>query len=277
MRGGSHSVEALIESSGALADAVDKLRFAAPVVHVYNPLRYAAAMHEEYLTRYGFGPKEVVLVGMNPGPFGMAQTGVPFGDVGMVRDFLGLGGAKGGGTGAKIGVPPKQHAKRPVLGLGCPRGEVSGQRLWGWARDRFGTADVFFARFFVVNYCPLAFLEESGRNLTPDKLPAVAQAKLFTACDEALRQTVDTLRPRFVIGVGAFAAGRAAKALATRGGRSHPDLRIGHILHPSPASPFANRGWAAAVERQLADLGVALPRGAGGRSMDNPSDRSQGG
>ena len=43
---------------------------------------------------------------------------------------------------------------------------------------------------------------------------------------------------------------------AGRGGSSRYDIRIGRVLHPSPASPAANRGWAAAAEKQLLALGV---------------------
>jgi single-strand selective monofunctional uracil DNA glycosylase len=234
----------LVRISRALARDVGALRFAPPVTHVYNPLAYAAALHEAYLRRYGAGPKAVVLLGMNPGPFGMVQTGVPFGDVAVVRDWLELRGA--------VSAPPAEHPRRPVLGLDCVRGEVSGQRLWGWARDRFGTPERFFERFFVVNYCPLAFVEESGRNRTPDKLPGAEQAPLFAACDAALQKTVRALQPRHVVGVGAFATKRAQVALAGF------DLRIGTMLHPSPASPLANRGWAGKVDRALADCGVQL-------------------
>src|SRR5688572_32536315 len=95
---------------------------------------------------------------MNPGPFGMAQTGVPFGDVAMVRDWLGIVAA--------VAKPRDEHPKRPVLGFECQRSEVSGARLWGWARARFGTPQRFFERFFVANYCPLAFMESSGANRT---------------------------------------------------------------------------------------------------------------
>ena len=232
----------LIDISRALSERVAALRFAEPVACVYNPLEYARAPHEQYLSRYGSGTKEVLLLGMNPGPFGMAQTGVPFGDVAMVRDWLGID--------APVAKPVREHPKRPVLGFACRRSEVSGTRLWGWARDRFGTPERFFARFFVANYCPLVFMETSAANRTPDKLPAAEAAALFAACDDALRDVVRLLRPRLVVGVGAFAERRARAAL---GGS---DLAIGTILHPSPASPLANRGWAVTVERQLRDLGV---------------------
>lgn len=234
----------LIDISRALSERVAALRFADPVVRVYNPLEYARAPHELYLSRYGGGPKEVLLLGMNPGPFGMAQTGVPFGDVTMVRDWLGVV--------APVTKPPEEHPKRPVLGFECPRAEVSGTRLWGWARDRFGTPQRFFERFFVANYCPLAFMESSGANRTPDKLPSAEQQAVFRACDEALRAIVRELKPQLVVGVGGFAERRARIALVSE------NIRIGTILHPSPASPLANRGWAAAVERQLFGLGVAV-------------------
>jgi single-strand selective monofunctional uracil DNA glycosylase len=233
----------LISISRDLAHRVSRLRFGPPVTHVYHPLEYATVPHEAYLRRYGQPPRRVVLLGMNPGPFGMAQTGIPFGDVTMVRDWLGVQGP--------VGQPARMHPKRPVLGFDCARSEVSGVRLWGWARDRFGTPQAFFATFFVGNYCPLAFFEASGRNRTPDKLPAAEQVPLFAACDEALRRMVEVLRPQYVVGVGTFACKRARLALAGL------DVAVDTILHPSPASPLANRGWAAAASRQLAALGIA--------------------
>jgi single-strand selective monofunctional uracil DNA glycosylase len=235
----------LIAISRQLAKRVSGLAFAPPVAYVYNPLDYARELHETYLARFGAGTKDVLLLGMNPGPFGMAQTGVPFGDTTMVRDFLGLAGA--------VGRPDKEHPKRKVLGLECPRCEVSGTRLWGWARDDFRSADRFFARFFVANYCPLVFMAASGANITPDKLPAGERKALFAICDEALVKTVDTLEPRVVVGIGGFAAERARTALEGRA------VTVGTILHPSPASPMANRGWAEQARRQLADLGIRLP------------------
>jgi single-strand selective monofunctional uracil DNA glycosylase len=233
----------LVEVSRGLSERVAGLRFAT-VACVYNPLDYARASHELYLTRYGGGQKEVLLLGMNPGPFGMAQTGVPFGDVTMVRDWLGIV--------APVVKPLHEHPKRPVLGFDCQRAEVSGTRLWGWARERFGTPQHFFSRFFVANYCPLAFVEETGANRTPDKLPAAEQQALMSACDEALRDIVQLLEPRIVVGIGGFAERRARAALAGL------NVAVGTILHPSPASPLANRGWAVAIERQLQELGISL-------------------
>ena len=216
---------------------MNALTFAPPVTHVYNPLEYARAPHEAYLTKYGAGRRRVLLVGMNPGPFGMAQTGVPFGDVACVRDFLGIGGP--------VHSPAVQHPSRPIDGFDCGRCEISGTRLWGWVRDRFGTADAFFRDHFVANYCPLVFMEASGRNRTPDKLPAHEREPLFAACDEALREIARQLEPDVVIGIGAFAERRAREALAESG------VRISGMLHPSPASPLANRDWAGQADAAL--------------------------
>jgi single-strand selective monofunctional uracil DNA glycosylase len=234
---------ALVASSAQLAADVDRLAFSPPVTHVYNPLRYAWEPHRRYLERYGEGTGRVVLVGMNPGPFGMAQTGVPFGDVAMVRDWMGIAGA--------VKAPPREHPQRPVRGFDCPRREVSGSRLWGWAKRRFGTAEAFFERFFVLNYCPLAFLEETGRNRTPDQLAATERNALYTACDPALVRALVALQPLGVVGVGGFAAKRAAVATAAL------DLPApGCILHPSPANPGATREWEPTIERQLGELGL---------------------
>lgn len=232
----------LIRATRALRHDVDALRFGAPITHVYDPIAYAARPHNAYLRRYATGSRRVVFLGMNPGPFGMAQTGVPFGEVSRVRDWLGIEG--------RVDVPAHQHPKRPVQGFACTRSEVSGARLWGAIAERFGSPDRFFRHHFIGNYCPLVFMEASGRNCTPDKLPARERDPLFEICDRFLVRLVDLLEPEWVIGVGAFAAGRAREALAAR------DVEIGQILHPSPANPRANRDWQGEVERQLRDLGL---------------------
>src|SRR5947209_1355682 len=234
--------EPLVAAARALGDAADQLSFAAPVSHAYNPLRYAWDPHELYLRRYGKAPKRVLFLGMNPGPFGMAQTGVPFGQVAAVRDWLGIQ--------TDVNRPTHEHPKRPVTGFKCHRSEISGERLWGLFAKRFGTPAKFFRDHFVVNYCPLAFLEESGRNRTPDKLPSAERAALYFACDEHLRGVVDILKPRWVIGVGDFATRRAREALAD----SSP--QIGQILHPSPACPASNKDWAGVVTSQLRAFGL---------------------
>lgn len=232
----------LIATARDLRVAVGRLKFTAPVAYVYNPLDYAWPAHEAYLRKFGGNRKRVVFLGMNPGPFGMAQTGVPFGEVAAVRDWLKIT--------ATIGKPPREHPKRPVTGFACQRSEVSGRRLWGFFAERFGTAKSFFANHFVANYCPLAFLESAGRNLTPDKLPAVPAAALYAACDRHLRRVVELLQPEWLVGIGDFAARRASLVFP------NAPPRVGKILHPSPASPAANQGWSQTASRQLKTFGL---------------------
>ena len=232
---------ALIAAARKLSQAVDGLNFSSPVTHTYNPLDYAWAPHEHYLRRFGKSRKRVVFLGMNPGPFGMVQCGIPFGEIAAARDWMGID--------APVGKPAHENPKRPVEGFACTRSEVSGKRLWGLFQARFGSAEAFFAEHFVANYCPLAFFE-GGRNLTPDKLPSGEAAPLYAACDEHLRTLVSILQPDWVIGIGGFAEARATEALRNEA------VHIGRILHPSPASPAANRGWAEAARRQLVELGI---------------------
>ena len=230
----------------ALCRRVDRMRFSSPVTQVYNPLDYAAAAYRAYLRRFARSPIRVLFVGMNPGPWGMAQTGVPFGEIGAVRDWMGIN--------APIERPPVEHPRRPVQGFNCSRSEVSGRRLWGLMQQRFGSAERFFSRHFVANYCPLVFMEESGRNRTPDRLARAERDALFAACDDYLDHTIELLRPEFVVGVGGFARARIDAVLAHRSGKPAPSALT--ILHPSPANPRANRDWNGEVTSVLEAAGA---------------------
>ncbi len=234
----------LTAAAARLRDDLGEMRFGAPVSHVYRPLEYAWEPHRLYLERYGRGRKRVLFLGMNPGPFGMAQTGVPFGEVAAVRDWIGIE--------AKVGRPAAEHPKRLVEGFACQRSEVSGRRLWGLFATRFGTAEQFFADHFVLNFCPLVWMSASGANLTPDKLPAAEIGPVEAACLDHLTRALEVLKPDFLVGVGGYAEERLRRA-AERVGKS---FTIGRVLHPSPASPAANRGWSEAATRQLGELGV---------------------
>lgn len=232
-----------------LSKKVAALHFGLPVTHVYNPLEYAARSHNAYLRRYATGTKKVLFLGMNPGPYGMAQTGVPFGEVSFVRDWLEIE--------ERVDKPLREHPARPIDGFSCLRSEVSGRRLWGAIADHFGTPERFFAKHYIANYCPLVFMEESGRNRTPDKLPACERDPLFDACDEHLLRLVEILEPEWVVGIGAFAARRAEQSLASGEGPGTPE--IASVLHPSPANPRANADWTGIVRNQLTELGLCGP------------------
>ncbi len=237
-------VGSVIQATRELAAALNRLRFGEPVRFVYNPLDYAWTAHEAYLRRYCHRRQRVLFLGMNPGPFGMAQTGVPFGEVAAVRDWLGIN--------VPVSRPRREHPRKPVLGFDCPRSEVSGRRMWGLFSRRFGTPEQFFSEHFVYNYCPLLFLDggATGRNLTPETLSGEPLRAMERLCDQHLCRLAEFCGAEWVVGVGNFAE-RRLQAVFPNGRR-----QVGKILHPSPASPAANRDWDGTVERELERLGI---------------------
>ncbi len=237
----------LIDAADELRQALRPLPFPDPVSHTYNPLDYAWERHCDYLRRFGQGHKRVLLLGMNPGPYGMAQTGVPFGEIPAVRDWMGISGP--------VGKPDPEHPKRPITGFDCERSEVSGRRLWGLFAEKFPQAEDFFADHFVANFCPLVWMKDTGANLTPDKLPAESMTPVNAACQAHLRTVIESTQPAFLIGVGAYAEKQLAAAAEAIG----YSATLGRILHPSPASPAANRDWPGTATAQLQDLGIWNP------------------
>lgn len=236
-------MNALVTISRELAAHVDALHFPS-VPFVYNPLVYARGPHEAYLAKWGAeAPREVLMLGMNPGPFGMAQTGVPFGDVTMVRNFVGITGS--------VGKPAREHPLRPITGFDCVVPEKSGTRFWSWARECCTTAERFFDQVFVANWCPLVFVNQSSSNRTPNKLPVTERGPLYRACDEALAEIVATLQPTFVVGIGRLAETRARAVVGTK-------AKVGYMAHPSPRNAAAIHNWRGIVDAQLRALGITL-------------------
>jgi len=238
--------------SATLASRCKTLRFSGKVKAIYNPLDYAKRPHNKYLELAGANQKKVIFLGMNPGPWGMAQTGVPFGEIPAVRDWLGIN--------EKVDKPTQEHPKRLIEGFNCERSEVSGKRLWGFFSDRYKTPKDFFKDHYVANYCPLIFMDENGANITPDKLIHGEKITLFEFCDRALEQTIILLKPKWVIGIGGFAKMRidtvCDKMREENRDSFFKSIKTGQILHPSPANPRANKGWEEEVLKKLKDLGV---------------------
>lgn len=235
--------ELLIAAAQELSREVGALEFSDPVAFTYNPLDYAWEGHEAYIRKFGAGPKEVLYLGMNPGPFGMAQTGVPFGEIAAVTLWMGIT--------ASVGSPEKTHPKRPVQGFSCPRSEVSGRRLWGLFEEMYGTAEEFFKLAYVANYCPLIWMGESGANITPTQLPKAQVEALDSACQRHLVRLIEILQPRVLIGVGGYALKQLERAAAALPGKQ---FTLGTILHPSPASPIANKLWPERPKEQIREI-----------------------
>nr|WP_319472387.1 uracil-DNA glycosylase family protein [uncultured Sphaerochaeta sp.] len=239
----NHSQE-IVQRTELFAWQVEQLRFSGDF-YIYNPLQYAWNMHEAYLRTYLSNPVKALMLGMNPGPFGMAQNGIPFGEVGAVKQFLKLD--------EPIEKPSIEHPSRPVLGLSVQRSEVSGKRLWALMEEHYKRADVFAEEMAIVNYCPLAFMERTkyAKNITPDKLPKVERMALEAICDRYLMDLIMLLQPTYLIGVGKYALKKLQQVVSD-------DSRyiLGSIIHPSPANPQANRNWREKTQEQLIALGI---------------------
>ena len=241
------AVDSLIRAAADLRDDVGpigrKLVSEGSVDVCYNPLEYAWDAHEAYLKRMGSSSARTVVLGMNPGPHGMGQMGIPFAATSMVRDLLDI-------TGIPVNQPEVADPRRPVIGLEYPRKEVSGIRLWGLLSERYGNAEAIASNVFLVNHCPLMlFTGPRATNITPDKVAGPTAHALLERCDEHLREVVGVLDAKRVIGVGKFAESRAKAALADY------SVEILGCWHPSPASPLANRNggadWRANVRAVL--------------------------
>lgn len=237
--------EQILLATDKLIEELKPLHFHSPVTHTYNPLIYARKSYETYIKRFANTPKRVLYLGMNPGPYGMAQTGIPFGEITAVKQWLGIN--------CPVGKPQNEHPKRPISGFDCPRSEVSGRRLWGLFASLYPNAAAFFTESFVANYCPLVWMSETGSNIPPDKLPLSERIPVEAACQRYLIATIKVLNPEILIGIGAYAQKqlqRAAKELPNY------HFTIGTILHPSPASPLANKQWDSLPQKQLAALNI---------------------
>ncbi|XP_033116949.1 single-strand selective monofunctional uracil DNA glycosylase-like [Anneissia japonica] len=235
--------ETFLEIMETMSEKLAKLEFVDPVQYIYNPVEYAKETHGCYVKKYCNSQKKVLFLGMNPGPFGMAQNGVPFGETNFVKDWLGIVG--------NVGKPPVEHPSRQIVGLKCIRKEVSGSRFWGLRKNLCGTPDVFFKHSFVYNICPLVFMSSTGKNITPPTLLAKYRKPLLKVCDEALCEIIRLLDVKIVVGVGKFAEKQTKVALDNAGIEG---IKVVSILHPSPANPETNRGWERIVTKQLEEL-----------------------
>ncbi|PSN56774.1 hypothetical protein C0J52_02685, partial [Blattella germanica] len=206
----------IIEKSTALSDTLlaierkqccklESLHFSSPIEFIYNPLEYAYDLHSKFVHRFCNSPKIILFLGMNPGPWGMSQTGIPFGEIQVVKEWLKLSGT--------VGHPVKEHPSRQVLGLDCKRSEISGKKFWGFFQNLCGEPETFFQHSFVYNYCPFAFMTETGKNITPAELKISERQAINEICDEALCDVLRLLEVEIIIAIGRFAETRAAKAV----------------------------------------------------------------
>lgn len=297
----------LIQDTRVFSDALDRLSRPAGVSHVYNPLAYMRRAHEQWLAQfevfvdyqgesvscatYEKSPDEFaratqsrpyLILGMNPGPWGMVQTGVPFGDVANANTILGYR------RGDQIPAPDPDrvtlHPKRPVQGFACTRREASGERLWGglckvWEKPAFDAnvheIDAVLADCFAVNYCPLAYFADDGKgtNVTPDAFRKSGPYRdlpyandLDALCSSYIAAIMQAFRTRVVLAVGRYAE-TMAKVIVTSAMPADVRPKVVYLTHPSPLATRSAGEWAAMAQREMSAAGV-LPEprttGAGG-------------
>ena len=233
----------LISRTLRLRDEVDALSFTYDG-YIYNPLDYAWDMHRTFLERYVHQGAPVLMLGMNPGPFGMMQTGVPFGEINAVRNYLCLD--------LPVGKPQLEHPGRPVLGMATTRSEGSGKRLWGLVSSRWPDPEGFFAIHSMFNYCPLGFLDKgsTAKNFTPDHLPKEERKALEAVCDSYLRDVIAMINPRALIGIGKYAEQKLQSV------NEDSSRIVASIIHPSPGNPQANVDWNGKTTERMKELGL---------------------
>ena len=224
-----------------LADQLLQLNYPENVEYIYNPLSYASSPHLDYVEKYANDiPKPVLFLGMNPGPWGMAQTGVPFGEIQHVKNWLGIC--------SEVDKPAKEHPKKPIKGFNCTRREVSGERFWSFFSNTCQMPEVFFKNCIVYNHCPLVYMNKTGKNLTPPDLKIHSRNQVLSLCDQTLKAVIELYMVKHIVGIGRFAEARAKKVLQIN---KIENVKVHFMIHPSPASPIANKGWGASAQEAL--------------------------
>ncbi|XP_066583547.1 single-strand selective monofunctional uracil DNA glycosylase [Prorops nasuta] len=226
-----------------LSEQLKKISFENPVFYVYNPLEYASEVHAKYVNKYCTTSKKILFLGMNPGPWGMSQTGVPFGEISMVRDWLKLSGV--------IQKPTNEHPERQITGFDCKRSEISGKRFWSLMQELYGIPENLFRFAYVHNYCPIALMDKSGRNITPPELKGNKQQKaLYDFCDKALVDIIRLLNIEVIVGIGRFAEKRAEIVAKS----NNLEIKTLYIPHPSPRA-VGNQNWSDKAKYMLQEYG----------------------
>ncbi|XP_075222511.1 single-strand-selective monofunctional uracil-DNA glycosylase [Lycorma delicatula] len=204
-----------------------------PVEYIYNPLEYAFEVHSNFVNKFCNEKKQLLFLGMNPGPWGMMQTGVPFGDINTVKNWLKLSG--------NITEPHRQHPNKRVKGFDCKRVEVSGKRFWSLAQHLSNNnPNTFFSNSFLHNYFPLVLLSSTGKNITPADLKSSDQKLIQNICNESLLEILAHLQVKYVIAIGRFAERRVVSLLKNK---NVTDIKVVYISHPSPRNPASNKDW----------------------------------
>lgn len=69
-------IENYLRLENELVSQLKNLNYGPDVEFIYNPLQYASELHKAFLNKFLDSNKKVLFLGINPGPWGMCQTGV---------------------------------------------------------------------------------------------------------------------------------------------------------------------------------------------------------
>ncbi|KAF7991960.1 hypothetical protein HCN44_010761 [Aphidius gifuensis] len=201
---------------------LDKLNYNNPIDYIYCPIIYAKTVHFNYLNKYCRDKKNIMILGMNPGPWGMSQTGVPFGEINIVIDWLKING--------HIDKPKRQHEQRQVDGFSCKRSEISGRKFWSLFKKLSNNPDTFFRHCFLRNFFKPTIIIII--------IAGPEQKKLQEFCDQALIEVIKILDVKVIIGVGRFSEQRAKKVVKT----AKLSTKVLWMIHPSPRATIG-KNW----------------------------------
>lgn len=209
---------------------------------IYNPLEYCLDPFIQYLEKGG-EKRDIVFLGMNPGPFGMMQNGIPFGASNFVNNYLNI---EKDFDKQKI---EKEHPKYKIIGKNIERQEISGTKLWGLIQSFYPDSNTFLENQIVLNYLQLAILDkEKGKNITPDKLNKDVRTKIENICDNQLREILDILESKVLIGVGKYSYDSLL--------RVKKNEKVIKINHPSPLNARYFKTWTEDTKKLLIDENI---------------------
>ena len=230
----------LINLTEAFNNKLNKIHFSFTGI-IYNPLDYAKDNYYEYLQNYVNEYIDNIFLGMNPGPYGMVQTGIPFGEINYVKNYLKINNT--------VNKPKTEHCKKIITGMNTERSEISGFRFWSLIKSKYQTAELFAEKNAVLNYCPLCFIEntQKGKNITPEMLSKSDKNQINICCDEYLKNIIMLIQPKKLIGIGSYAYKRFCKVST---------LPTFYMLHPSPLNPKANKNWIENEKNFLIENGI---------------------
>jgi single-strand selective monofunctional uracil DNA glycosylase len=213
---------------------------------VLDPSRYGERWHAPFRRLYPPRARPLLVFGLNPGPYGMAQTGIPFTDLKRLAQGLPRLAAELARSGERLSLPGLAPSSlQPFL---TRTFESSSVRVHRFLRLAHGSAERAFREVVFVNPCPLLFIDRAlGENRTPADLPRALRAGVDEARVEVVSVAVARLRARGAIVLGRDAAAALSVPLRARLG----ERAVVEWEHPARAVPdIWARGLLAALRRR---------------------------